>query len=175
MKRSRALQKRTADSVQGTGQSGEEKTGEEKRRPRFKNRATGEKMTFSEIRTKIADAVEVAFTAVYSKDETLSLLYNEFKIPETLPAAIIVRDKKTGILGTARRYIEHEHGFVIYLIVDAQDVEDPDSDIDDFEVAFNAAYVAEFGKDYQGVEYYPSRVDAREVRVAKIMTSKGLD
>lgn len=102
-----------------------------------------------------------------------TVLFNKDEVPRELPAAIVILDGETGVSGTIRRYIKTQIAWVVYLIVNAQGADDPDSALYELKEAFREKYQEALYRDLPVVEYYTSRVDgARLVRIAKIRLLK---
>jgi hypothetical protein len=100
-----------------------------------------------------------------------NILLNQNILPDALPAGIIALKTETGINGTSRRYPETELNFVIYLIVDAQDVEDPHLDAYRLKEAVRDVYREKLHSDFTKVDYYPSRIrSTQDVMIARIQT-----
>lgn len=98
-----------------------------------------------------------------------SVLYNKDDIPKELPAAIVILRDETGKNGTSRRFTDTDLNWIVYLIVNAQGVSDPDAEIYRLKESFRSSYLEKLGRDLPRVEYYTSRIDgARLVRVAMI-------
>ncbi|HRY84295.1 MAG TPA: hypothetical protein P5533_06645 [Candidatus Cloacimonadota bacterium] len=97
------------------------------------------------------------------------VMYNKDDIPKDLPAAIVILDGETGRNGTARRYVDTEIAWTVYLIVNASKADDPDADLYALKEKFREKYQAAMYRDIPEIEYYTSRVDgARLVRVARL-------
>lgn len=103
-----------------------------------------------------------------------NILYSQELIPEGLPAGIIALCDETGKNGTSRQYAATELDFIIYLVVDAQDVADPDLDAYRLKEVVRTSYKELLHKDFPKVTYYPSRYKAAQrIRIARIETVKG--
>ena len=124
-------------------------------------------MTFEEKRTLIKESV---IAGGVNKD---LVSYNEYFMPNELPAAIITIRNETGIKGTFKQYTESSFDFEIFLIVKLKGVEDPDLELYNLKEAVRAAYKRKLHKDFPRVEYYPTKLKALDVKVAKIYTYKG--
>ena len=112
-------------------------------------------------RSRISEALKLAGVA-----ETL---YNKDNIPKNLPCAILILDSETGKHGTSRQYVDTDIAWTIFLIVNAQNVSDPDSDIYLIKEKFRSFYLKLMNRDLPSIEYYTSRIDGtRLVRIAKI-------
>lgn len=95
--------------------------------------------------------------------------FNKDDIPKELPAAIVILENETGKNGTSRRYVDTDIAWTVYLVVNAFNVSDPDSDLYALKEAFRSAYQASMGRDIPRCEYYSGRVDgARPVRIARL-------
>lgn len=98
-----------------------------------------------------------------------SILFNKDSIPKELPCAILVLSSESGRLGTGRRFTDSDLLWTVFLIVNAQNVTDPDTELYTLKETFRAAYLNALGRDLPQIEYYTSRLDgARLVRIAKI-------
>lgn len=122
-------------------------------------------MTFLEKfiyeREAIASALRAANLA--------TILFNKDSIPKELPCAILVLSSESGRLGTGRRFTDSDLLWTVFLVVNAQNVADPDAELYALKESFRAAYLAALSRDLPQVEYYTSRLDgARLVRIAKI-------
>jgi len=105
-------------------------------------------------RSRISEALKLAGVA-----ETL---YNKDNIPKNLPCAILILDTETGKHGTSRQFVDTDIAWTVFLIVNAQNVSDPDE-------KFRSIYLKLMNRDLPSVEYYTSRIDGtRLVRIAKI-------
>ena len=112
-------------------------------------------------RSRISEALKLAGVA-----ETL---YNKDNIPKNLPCAILILDSETGKNGTSRQYVDTDIAWTVFLIVNAQNVSDPDSDIYLLKEKFRSFYLKLMNRDLPSIEYYTSRIDGtRLVRIAKI-------
>jgi hypothetical protein len=90
-------------------------------------------------------------------------------IPKQLPCAIVILDSETGKNGTSRQYVSTDLAWTVFLIVNAQNVSDPDSDLYQLKEKFRSFYLKLINRDLPSVEYYTSRIDGtRLVRIAKI-------
>lgn len=97
------------------------------------------------------------------------VLYNKDTVPNSLPAAIITLESETGKNGTSKRYTDTDIGWSVFLVVNAQNVEDPDNNLYTLKESFREKYIGTMGRDFPAIEYYTSRIDgARLVRIAKI-------
>lgn len=112
-------------------------------------------------RDSISEALSLAGVA--------ELLYNKDNIPKKLPCAILILDSETGKHGTSRQYVNIDIAWTVFLIVNAQNVQDPDSELYSLKEKFRAYYLKLMNRDLPSVEYYTSRIDgSRLVRIAKI-------
>lgn len=99
--------------------------------------------------------------------------FNKDEVPKALPAAIVILEGESGKNGTGRRYVDTDIAWAVYLIVNAQNVNDPDGILYSLKEAFRAEYQKAMYRDIPSVEYYTSRVDgARLVRIAKLTLLK---
>ena len=116
---------------------------------------------FQAERSRISEALNLAGVA-----ETL---YNKDNIPKNLPCAILILDSETGKHGTSRQYVDTDIAWTVFLIVNAHNVDDPDSDLYQLKEEFRTFYLKLMNRDLPSVEYNTSRVDGtRLVRIAKI-------
>jgi hypothetical protein len=98
-----------------------------------------------------------------------TILFNKDAIPKVLPCAIVILDSETGKNGTSRQYVSTDLAWTVFLIVNAQNVSDPDSDLYLLKEKFRSFYLKLMNRDLPSVEYYTSRIDGtRLVRIAKI-------
>jgi len=120
---------------------------------------------FLSERAKIQTALEAANVA--------TIQFNKDDIPRALPAAIITLTQENGRNGTSRRYVDTDLFFTVYLVVNAQNVLDPDTALYSLKEAFRTAWQTQAGKDFHQIDYYTSRLDgSRLVRIAKIDLTK---
>jgi len=120
---------------------------------------------FLSERQKIQSALEAANVA--------TIQYNKDDIPRALPAAIITLTQENGKNGTSRRYVDTDLFFTVFLVVNAQNVLDPDTALYQLKEAFRSAWQTAAGKDFHQIDYYTSRLDgSRLVRIAKIDLTK---
>ena len=99
----------------------------------------------------------------------VELLYNKDNIPKKLPCAILILDSETGKHGTSRQYVNTDIAWTVFLVVNAQNIQDPDSDLYLLKEKFRYYYLKLMNRDLPSVEYYTSRIDGtRLVRIAKI-------
>ena len=97
------------------------------------------------------------------------VMYNKDNIPKSLPCAILILDSETGKHGTSRQYVDTDIAWTVFLIVNAQNVTDPDSELYTLKEKFRSFYLKLMNRDLPSVEYYTSRIDGtRLVRIAKI-------
>ena len=97
------------------------------------------------------------------------VLYNKDNIPKTLPCAILILDSEAGKHGTSRQYVDTDIAWTVFLIVNAQNVTDPDAILYALKEKFRSFYIKLMNRDIPSIEYYTSRVDGtRLVRIAKI-------
>jgi hypothetical protein len=112
-------------------------------------------------RNRITEALTLAGVA--------ELLYNKDNIPKKLPCAILILDSETGKHSTSRQYVNTDIAWTVFLIVNAQNVQDPDSELYSLKEKFRDHYLKLLNRDLPSVEYYTSRIDGtRLVRIAKI-------
>lgn len=98
-----------------------------------------------------------------------AIQFNKDDIPKTLPCAIVILANEAGRLGTSRRFTDTDLAWTVFLVVNAQNVTDPELELYTLKESFRAAYLASANRDLPQVEYYTSRLDgARLVRIAKI-------
>jgi hypothetical protein len=98
-----------------------------------------------------------------------TIQFNKDAIPKQLPCAIVILDSETGKNGTSRQYVSTYIAWTVFLIVNAHNVDDPDSDLYQLKEKFRSFYLKLMNRDLPIVEYYSSRVDGtRLVRIAKI-------
>ncbi len=98
-----------------------------------------------------------------------NILFNKDSIPKTLPCAIVILDAEDGIKGTSRQFTSTEIAWTVYLIVNAQNMEDPDLDLYALKEKFRETYLNLANRDIPHIEYYTSRIDGtRLVRIAKL-------
>jgi hypothetical protein len=97
------------------------------------------------------------------------VLYNKDNIPKVLPCAILILDSEAGKHGTSRQYVDTDIAWTVFLIVNAQNVTDPDAILYALKEKFRSFYLKLMNRDIPSIEYYTSRVDGtRLVRIAKI-------
>jgi len=112
-------------------------------------------------RSRITEALKQAGVA--------EMLYNKDNIPKNLPCAVLNLDSETGKQGTSRQYVDTDIAWTVFLIVNAQNVIDPDSALYQLKERFRCHYQKLMHRDLPSVEYYTSRIDGtRLVRIAKI-------
>ena len=112
-------------------------------------------------RSRISEALKLAGVA-----ETL---YNKDNIPKNLPCAFLILDSETGKHGTSRQYVDTDIAWAVFLIVNAHNVTDPDSELYSLKEKFRGIYLKLMNRDLPSIEYYTSRIDGtRLVRIAKI-------
>jgi hypothetical protein len=98
-----------------------------------------------------------------------TIQFNKDVIPKKLPCAIVILDFETGKNGTSRQFTSTDLAWTVFLIVNAQNVDDPDSDLYKLKEKFRSFYLKLMNRDLPSVEYYTSRIDGtRLVRIAKI-------
>jgi len=117
-------------------------------------------------RQRIVDALRRARVA--------EIRYHKDDLPKAFPSAVVVLETEDGLLPTGRQYLESRLGWTIYLIVDAYQKDDPDSELYALKEAFRGSYLKLSGRDFAHIDYYSARVDGtRTVRIAKLTTAKG--
>ena len=115
---------------------------------------------FQSERSRITDALKLS--------DITEVLYNKDNIPKVLPCHLIL-DTETGKHGTSRQYVDTDIAWTVFLIVNAQNVSDPDIDLYALKEKFRSFYQHLMNRDLPSIEYYTSRVDGtRLVRIAKI-------
>jgi hypothetical protein len=98
-----------------------------------------------------------------------NVMFNKDDIPKTLPCAILILDSETGKNCTAKRYVDTDIAWTVFLIVNAHNAPDPDNDLYLLKDGFRKFYISLMNRDFPSVEYYTSRIDGtRLVRIAKI-------
>lgn len=98
-----------------------------------------------------------------------TIQFNKDVIPKQLPCAIVILDSETGKNGTSRQFTSTDIAWTVFLIVNAQNVSDPDSDLYILKEKFRSFYLKLMNRDLPSVDYYTSRIDGtRLVRIAKI-------
>ena len=112
-------------------------------------------------RSRISEALKLAGVA--------EILYNKDNIPKNLPCAILILDSETGKHGTSRQFVDTDIAWTVFLIVNAQNVTEPDSALYQLKEKFRSFYLKLMNRDLPSIEYYTSRIDGtRLVRIAKI-------
>ncbi|MCK9165714.1 MAG: hypothetical protein M0P45_07805 [Candidatus Cloacimonas sp.] len=112
-------------------------------------------------RKRIEDALKFS--------DVSTIQFNKDVIPNQLPCAIVILDSETGKNGTSRQYVSTDIAWTVFLIVNAQNVSDPDSDLYQLKEKFRSFYLKLMNRDLPSIEYYTSRIDGtRLVRIAKI-------
>jgi len=112
-------------------------------------------------RSRISEALKLSDVA--------EILYNKDNIPKNLPCAILILDSEIGKHCTSRQYVSTDIAWTVFLIVNAYNVDDPDSDLYQLKEKFRSFYLKLMNRDLPSVEYYTSRIDGtRLVRIAKI-------
>ena len=116
---------------------------------------------FMADRNRIVDALKFC--------DIPTIQFNKDNIPKQLPCAIVILDSETGKNGTSRQFVSTDIAWTVFLIVNAHNVDDPDSDLYQLKEKFRTFYLKLMNRDLPSVEYYTSRVDgSRLVRIAKI-------
>ena len=112
-------------------------------------------------RNRIVDALKFS--------DIPTIQFNKDAIPKQLPCAIVTLDSETGKNGTSRQFVNTDIAWTVFLIVNAHNVDDPDSDLYQLKEKFRSFYLKLLNRDLPRVEYYTSRIDgSRMVRIAKI-------
>ena len=115
----------------------------------------------------IADRNRIVDALKFSEIPTIQ--FNKDNIPKQLPCAIVILDSETGKNGTCRQFVSTDIAWTVFLIVNAHNVDDPDSDLYQLKEEFRTFYLKLMNRDIPSMEYYTSRVDgSRLVRIAKI-------
>ena len=113
----------------------------------------------------IADRNRIVDALTFSDIPTIQ--FNKDAIPKTLPCAIVILDSETGKNGTSRQYVSTDLAWTVFLIVNAQNVDDPDSDLYQLKEKFRSLYLKLMNRDLPSVEFYTSRIDGtRLVRMS---------
>jgi len=116
---------------------------------------------FMADRNRIVDALKFC--------DIPTIQFNKDNIPKQLPCAIVILDSETGKNGTSRQFVSTDIAWTVFLIVNAHNVDDPDSDLYQLKEKFRSFYLKLMNRDLPSVEYYTSRIDgSRLVRIAKI-------
>jgi hypothetical protein len=98
-----------------------------------------------------------------------TIMFNKDNIPKSLPCAIVILDAEDGIKATSRQFTSTDIAWTVYLIVNAQNVVDPDIDLYKTKEQFRDNLLKYANRDIPHIEYYTSRIDGtRLVRIAKI-------
>jgi hypothetical protein len=115
----------------------------------------------------IADRNRIA--AALKSSDIPTIQFNKDVIPKQLPCAIVILDSETGKNGTSRQFVSTDIAWTVFLVVNAHNVDDPDSDLYQLKEKFRTFYLKLMNRDLPSVEYYTSRIDgSRLVRIAKI-------
>ena len=115
----------------------------------------------------IADRNRIA--AALKSSDIPTIQFNKDVIPKQLPCAIVILDSETGKNGTSRQFVSTDIAWTVFLVVNAHNVDDPDSDLYQLKEKFRSFYLKLMNRDLPSVEYYTSRIDgSRLVRIAKI-------
>ena len=89
-------------------------------------------------------------------------------IPREYPAAIISHSSEAGKHRTGTRYLGVEFYPDVYLMVDINRLDDPDSIVSDLSESFCDEYQKEFKLGVPSVNYYYARAESnREVKIIK--------
>lgn len=98
-----------------------------------------------------------------------TILFNKDSIPKNLPCAIVILDSEDGTKGTARQYTSSDIAWTVFLIVNAQNEDDPDFNLYKLKEQLRDNLIKLASRDIPHIEYYTSRIDGtRLVRIAKI-------
>jgi hypothetical protein len=98
-----------------------------------------------------------------------TIMFNKDSIPKNLPCAIVILDTEDGIKATVRQFTSTDIAWTVYLIVNAQNADDPDLDLYKTKEQFRDNLLKYANRDIPHIEYYTSRIDGtRTVRIAKI-------
>jgi len=124
---------------------------------------------FYNERDKIVQAC-IAAEGLISTD----VYYSEFAIPKALPAVMItLHDEKDEDLASSG-YQDNAYHFNLFVIVNAQDVADPDTVIVTLFELIRAKYKLNKFHDFQNIDVYFSRLEGtREVRILKAVSLPG--
>jgi len=100
-----------------------------------------------------------------------NICFDKESIPTAFPSAMVILEGESGILKTNKRFLEEVYNFSIFLIINAEKINDPDVEIMIIKEAFRVQYQLLLKKDFPKVEYYNARADSgRKVKIAKIYT-----
>jgi len=98
-----------------------------------------------------------------------TILFNKDSIPKNMPCAIVILDSEDGTKGTVRQFTSSDIAWTVFLIVNAQNADDPDWDVYNLKEKFRDCYMTLASRDVPHIEYYTSRIDGtRLVRIAKL-------
>ena len=115
----------------------------------------------------IADRNRIVDALKFSDVPTIQ--FNKDVIPKQLPCAIVILDSETGKNGTSRQFVNTDIAWTVFLIVNAHNVDDPDSELYQLKEKFRTFYLKLMNRDIPSIEFYTSRIDgSRLVRIAKI-------
>ena len=99
----------------------------------------------------------------------LTIQFNKDNVPKALPCAIVILDSENGIKPTSSKFTATDIGWTVFLIVNAQNIDDPDLDLYSLKEKFRKFYYLFGNRDIPHIEYYTSRIDGtRLVRIAKL-------
>lgn len=96
-------------------------------------------------RKRIEDALKFS--------DVSTIQFNKDVIPNQLPCAIVILDSETGKNGTSRQYVSTDIAWTVFLIVNAQNVSDPDSDLYQLKEKFRSFYLKLMNRDLPSIEY----------------------
>lgn len=99
--------------------------------------------------------------------------FSQFVIPKALPAAIVVIESEKGKNPSRNRYNASDLNWSVYIIVNAKNDNDPDLALFEKKELFRQETIETMGMDWETTDYYPSRVETREVRIAHLTTRSG--
>ncbi len=122
-------------------------------------------MSYAETRELICKALEACGI------EAENIRFHKDDVPSAFPAAMVVLQGEKGVNGTAKQFTSIKHDIGVFLIVDVNDTDDPDSAVLALSERFREQYRKHLGRDIPQVEYYAARADSgRRVRIAKVST-----
>ena len=122
-------------------------------------------MSYAETRELICKALDACGI------DAENIRFHKDDIPSAFPAAMVVLQGEKGVNGTSKRYTSIEHDIGVFLIVDVNDSDDPDSAVLALSERFREEYRKHLGRDIPQIEYYAARADSgRRVRIAKAFT-----
>ncbi len=122
-------------------------------------------MSYAQTRELICKALDACGI------EAKNIRFHKDDVPSAFPAAMVVLQGEKGVNGTSKQYMSIEHDIGVFLIVDVNDSNDPDSAVLALSERFREQYRKHLGRDIPQVEYYAARADSgRRVRIAKVYT-----